>query len=130
MADFLAAVLDRGETIPVMQTAVASLALSGFEAHRDAPLPAKPSDSPDELITGHGIAYTYVRIRRRPTPFVKTLSADFRDTARDAIGGGLDGIVGEVGVAGGGLHLGVAEQLPDHRQALADQQPAAGEAVA
>ena len=48
----------------------------------------------------------------------------------DTVCGGLEGIVGERGVAGGGLDLGVAEQLADHGQAFADRQPAAGEAVA
>ena len=32
-------------------------------------------------------------------------------------------------VSGGGLDLGVSEQLSNHGQTLADQQPAAGEAV-
>ena len=36
---------------------------------------------------------------------------------------------GQVGVVGGGLHLGMPEQLADHGPALADQQAAAGEAV-
>ena len=36
------------------------------------------------------------------------------NAARDAVGGGLDGIVGEVGIAGCGLHLGMSEQLADH----------------
>ena len=53
-ADFLAAVLDRGETIPTVQTSVTSPALSGFEAHRDAPFPSEPSNASDKLVTGHG----------------------------------------------------------------------------
>ena len=57
------------------------------------------------------------------------LSRDLRDPARNPVGGGLDRIVGEMGVAGGGLHLVVPEQLPDHRKALAHQQPAAGKGV-
>ena len=57
------------------------------------------------------------------------LPCNFRDPARDAVGGCLNGVVGEVGVAGGGLHLVVPEQLADHWKALADQQPAAGEGV-
>ena len=57
------------------------------------------------------------------------LSRDLRDPARNPVGGGLDRIVGEMGVAGGGLDLVVPEQLADHRQALADQQAAAGKGV-
>ena len=34
-----------------------------------------------------------------------------------------------MGVAGGGLHLVVPEELADHGKALAHQQPAAGEGV-
>ena len=52
------------------------------------------------------------------------------DPAGDAVCGGLDGIVGEVGVARGGLHLGVPEQFADHGQAFADQKTTAGKAVA
>ena len=36
-------------------------------------------------------------------------------------------IVGEMSVAGGDLHLGVPEQLPDHRQTFTDQEAATGE---
>ena len=35
-----------------------------------------------------------------------------------------------MGVAGGGLHLGVPEQFADHGQAFAYQETAAGEGVA
>jgi len=57
------------------------------------------------------------------------LTSHFGNSARDAVGGGLDGIVGEVGVSGGCLHLVVTEQPPDHGQALADKQAATGETV-
>ena len=69
MADFLAAILDRGETIPVVKATMASLALSGFEAHRDAPFPAKPLDAPDELVTGHGTTYTCVQNKELAVTF-------------------------------------------------------------
>ena len=36
----------------------------------------------------------------------------------------FDGVSCEVGVSGGGLDLGVAEELGDHRQALAQRQRA------
>ena len=48
----------------------------------------------------------------------------------DAGGRGLDGIAGEMGIAGGGLNLGMANQLPDHRQSLAKRQRTAREGVA
>ena len=51
------------------------------------------------------------------------------DPAGDPVCGRLDGIVGEMGVAGGGLHLGVPEQFADHGQAFAYQETAAGEGV-
>ena len=43
----------------------------------------------------------------------------FRNVRRNCIGGSPDRIGSEVGVAGGGLDLRVAEELADHRQALA-----------
>ena len=43
----------------------------------------------------------------------------FRNVRRNCIGGSPDRISREVGVAGGGLDLRVAEELADHRQALA-----------
>ena len=58
------------------------------------------------------------------------LSRNFCDPVGDAVRGRFDGIVGEVSVTGGGLHLGVAKQLANHRQAFTDQETAAGEAVA
>ena len=51
------------------------------------------------------------------------------NSCRDAVGGGLNGIVGEVGIARRGLDVVVTEQLSDHGEALADEQAAAGEAV-
>ena len=48
----------------------------------------------------------------------------------DTSGGRLDGIAGEVGVAGRRLNLGMTEQLADHRQPLAEGQGPRGEAVA
>ena len=47
--------------------------------------------------------------------------ADFGDSARYSIGGGFDGIISEMGVTGGCLHLGVSQQFSDHWQTLADQ---------
>lgn len=44
--------------------------------------------------------------------------------------GGFHGISGKVGVAGGCLHLGVTEQLADHREPLAECQRAGGKGVA
>ena len=44
------------------------------------------------------------------------------DAVADAGGGGLDGVAREMGVAGGGLNLRVAEQLADHRKASAQSQ--------
>ena len=57
------------------------------------------------------------------------LTANLGDPACDAISCRFDGVVGEMSVSGGGLDLGVSEQLPNHGQTLADQQPTAGEAV-
>jgi len=45
-------------------------------------------------------------------------------------GGVPDSVSGQVSVAGGGLDLGVAKELGDHRQALAQRQRAAGVGVA
>ena len=53
-----------------------------------------------------------------------------RDVVGDAGCGVPDGVAGEVGVAGGGLDLGVAQQLRDHRQALAEGKGAARVGVA
>ena len=53
---------------------------------------------------------------------------DLRNSAGNAVCGRLDGIVGEVGVAGGGLDLRMAQELADHGQALADEQFATGKA--
>ena len=52
------------------------------------------------------------------------------DASGDAGGGGLDGVTGEVGIAGRRLHLGVPEQFPNHSQAFAESQRARGKAVA
>ena len=52
------------------------------------------------------------------------------DPAGDAVRSRLDRIVSQVGVAGGGLNLGVTQELADHGQALADQQTATGEGMA
>ena len=71
-ADFLAAVLGRGEAIPATQATAVSLALSGFEARRAVPLPATPPDPPEELAAGHGTVRAHVRTGRRPTPLCKT----------------------------------------------------------
>ena len=46
------------------------------------------------------------------------------DVVGDACCGVFDGVSGEVGVAGGCLDLGVAEELRDHRQALAQRKRA------
>lgn len=45
-------------------------------------------------------------------------------------GGVPDGVAGEMCVAGGGLDLGMAEELRNHRQALTQRQRAAGVGVA
>ena len=47
---------------------------------------------------------------------VPASSCQLGDTVRDAVCGRFDGVVGEVGVAGGGLDLGVAEQFADHHR--------------
>ena len=49
----------------------------------------------------------------------------FCDVVGDACCGVLDGVSGEVGVACGCLDLGVAEELGNHRQALAERERAA-----
>ena len=74
LADFLPKVLHRGETIPVIQPAMAAFALSRVETHRNAASTAQPSDPPDEFITGHDISYISVRMRMNLVPFVKMLS--------------------------------------------------------
>ena len=48
----------------------------------------------------------------------------FCDVVGDTCCGVFDGVSGEVGVAGGCLDLGVAEELRDHRQALAQRKRA------
>ena len=52
------------------------------------------------------------------------------DAVADARRGSLHGIAGKVSVRGGDLHLGVAQQLGDHRQPLAERQRARGEGMA
>ena len=52
-ADFLAAVLHRGEAVPQIQPPVASLAPARFEAHRDAALPTQPPYASDEFVADH-----------------------------------------------------------------------------
>ena len=59
LPDFLAAVLDRRETIPEVQASVASLASSGFEAYGHSTLPTEPPDLPYKLVTGH-VTRTYL----------------------------------------------------------------------
>ena len=49
------------------------------------------------------------------------LTANLGDPACNAVGGGLDRIVGEVRIAGGGLDLGVPQELAYHGQTFADQ---------
>ena len=44
------------------------------------------------------------------------------DAVSDAGSGCLDGVAGEVGIAGCSLNLRVAQQLPDLRQFLAERQ--------
>ena len=65
--------------------------------------------APDDLLSVAGDRMKLVREQR------------VGDSAGDAVGSGLDGIVREMGVTGGGLDLGVPEQLADHRQPLTDQ---------
>ena len=52
------------------------------------------------------------------------------DASSDPRRGGLDGIAGEMGIAGGRLHLCVTEELSDYRKALAESQRTGREAVA
>ena len=52
------------------------------------------------------------------------------DAVTDARRGGLHGIAGEMGVPGGRLHLGVAEQFADHREPFAKRQGPGREAMA
>ena len=51
------------------------------------------------------------------------------DASSDAGRGGLDGVPGEMGIAGRRLHLGVPEQFPNHSQAFAESQRARGKGV-
>ena len=51
------------------------------------------------------------------------------DAVADAGRGGLDSVAGEVGVAGCRLNLRVAEQFPDHRQALVEGERVRGRGV-
>ena len=46
------------------------------------------------------------------------------DASSDPRRGGLDGIAGEMGIAGGRLDLGVSQELADHCQALTESQSA------
>ena len=48
----------------------------------------------------------------------------------DPCGGCLDGVTREMGVASGGLNLGMAQQLSDHRQPLAKCEGPRGKAMA
>ena len=51
------------------------------------------------------------------------------DAVRDAVCRGLDGIVGQLGEAGGCLDPGVAMKLADHGQPHSNYQSNTGEAV-
>ena len=51
------------------------------------------------------------------------------DAVAGAGGGGLLGVVHEMGVAGGGADLGMTENPADHRQALAERERAGGVGV-
>ena len=57
------------------------------------------------------------------------LAGDFGYPDCNSVGGGIERIVGEVGIAGRSLHLAVAEQLADHRQPFTDEQTATEKAV-
>lgn len=52
------------------------------------------------------------------------------DGIGNSFGGGLDRIIGQMGIAGGGLHLGMAKQFADHRQAFPQGEGAAGVGMA
>ena len=52
------------------------------------------------------------------------------DVSSDPRGRRLDGIPREVGIAGGRLHLGVAQELPDHGKAFAESQGTGGKGMA
>ena len=54
---------------------MASLAFSGFEAHRNVSFLTKPLDSLDEFVTFHEVAYTLVRVRGQVKSLVKMLFA-------------------------------------------------------
>ena len=59
----------------------------------------------------------------------QNLPHNFDDPAGNTVGGGFDGIVGEVGVAGGCLDLGVSELLSDPGKPFAHQPSPAGKTV-
>ena len=61
-----------------------------------------------------------------PKRCIQRLSGDFRNPAGDAVGGLLEGIVSQMSVARGVLHLVVALPFSDHGQAFPDQETAAG----
>ena len=47
------------------------------------------------------------------------LPRDFRDPVGNPVGGGLERVVGEMGVAGRHVHVAVTQQLADHRESFA-----------
>ena len=57
------------------------------------------------------------------------LSRHLSDSARDAVRGGLDRIVGKMRIPGSGLDLSMSEQLSDHRQTFSDEQTATGKGM-
>ena len=64
---------------------------------------------------------TGLRLRRRRLRFLAAHEIA-SNAPGDPGGGALDGIPSKVSVPRGGLHLRVTEQLPDHREALAQGQ--------
>ena len=63
------------------------------------------------------------RPHEHPRTYYQVVCASIRSPSPcNAVCGGLEGTVGEVGIAGGGLDLGMAEQLADHRQPLAQRR--------
>ena len=74
---------------------------------------------------------------RRPGSFGRRESVSFlvhpqipTNASSDPCRGGLNRILREVGIAGGRLHLGVAQELPDHGKAFAESQGPGREGMA
>ena len=107
-----------------IQAPVASFTFSRFEAHRDDFV--EPRSRPSLLMHLMNSSPVMIDVHMctnkiESAPILKMLTANLGDPACDAVGGGLNGIAGEMRIASGGLDLGMTQELADHGQTFADQ---------